>query len=162
MTWTEPQYVTGGEASSDQFNAETVDNLKYLKGAFEARLIGVATKTSNQAFTGLSDVDVTSLSVTFTAEAGMLYRITTYLKVENLTAAETAFFFIRRGSTSIQSQVASGSTTSGTGPVTFFTFDEPGAGSVTYKVVVSSGTFDIAANALTGRNYLVVEDMGPA
>ena len=159
--WTEPEDVAIDEvASPTKFNAQTVDNLKHLKENLGG-YIAYAERTSDFAVSTTSDVDVTGLSVTFTADADVYYKITAFLRFSDVASGEIAPVKITDGSNNTQvSGVGDDGLTSKV--TTLLAVVQPGAGSVTYKVraaASAAAAYNIAASA-TARPFLLVERLG--
>lgn len=172
MSWTEPQYVTAGEASSTQFNAETVDNLIYLKAIQDSLPKGVMgtpvfiTASTSQALT-TSLADLSGVSIAFTAEAGRRYLILAHVMFDNCPSPRFVRMSILRGSTVISNGHVHGATAGGNCYGDLMAHDAPGAGSVTYKVQalvdnVASGTIWTAGTpgSTTGPTSFIVLDVG--
>jgi len=134
----------------------------YARGGL---VMAYASKTANQ--TGITTVnDVTDLSITFTALAGRLYKVSAYILVRSTVANDVGTITITDGSNN-NNQVSNivCLNTSYAEPITPFVLLAPGAGSVTYKVRAqrSAGTGNILidADALYPA-IIVAEDIGVA
>jgi hypothetical protein len=132
----------------------------YARGG---NVMAYASKTANQ--TGITTVtDVTGLSITFTALAGRLYKVSAYILVRSTVANDVGTITITDGSNN-NKQVSNivCLNTSYAEPITLFVLLAPGAGSVTYKVraqrSVGTGNILIDADALYPA-IIVAEDIG--
>lgn len=178
MAWTAPSYVTSGEASSTQFNAETVDNLLYLKAAADAAPRGVmgtpvTIDTGSQALT-TSLADLTGLAITFTAVAGRRYLIQAHVMFDNCPSPYYVTWVIARGSTGIANGHVTGATAGGNCFIDAAAHDAPGAGSVTYKVKAAVSSLTPSAiwtrntasttggGSVSGPTTFIVLDIGAA
>lgn len=104
---------------------------------------------------------VTGLSVTFTAVAGRRYKISVTVNGGNQNGAGTTAVFLRQNTVTVQEMQfarAAGATPTG---LSMFTEQVPGAGSVTYDVIlgVSATSFDVFAGTSRPARILV-EDIG--
>lgn len=126
-------------------------------------LVGYAMPTA-AGQTGITTVtDLTGLSVTATAVAGRLWRITFFVVVQQVSSTGVHNITLADGSNTALAQpgasVGSGSfmTTGGSIIVT------PSAGSNTYKLraQTSAGTLSINQSS-TAPNAIIIEDVGPA
>lgn len=178
MTWTPPQHVTSGEASSTQFNAETVDNLLDHETRILALPRGVKgtpvfITSASQALT-TSFADLSGVAVTFTAEAGRRYLIVAHAMFDGRASPGYYQAVIARGTTCIATGHVHGATAGGNAFVDLTGHDAPGAGSVTYKVkalvdtVTGSPIWTAGPGATTGGvgttgpTSLIVMDVGPS
>jgi len=123
-------------------------------------VMAYAQVTANQ--TGISTVvDLTSLTVTFTAVAGRRYRITGYGRVKQNTSSGFVTMTITNAANTQQSasQILMVATEVGQPMPTFIVV--PGAGSVTYKLrlTTNTATCDLEA-AATAPAFILVEDIG--
>lgn len=126
-------------------------------------IIGYAQATANQ--TGITtEVNVTGLSVTFTADSTRYYKTTIYtFSVQQNTAAGYAEFKITDGS-NVQKQNGVIYQLAGVQSPMCVTVVETGlSGSVTRKAraLTNAGTLLLAASA-TAPMFIVVEDIGQA
>jgi len=112
--------------------------------------------------TGIStEVDITGLTITFTALAGRRYRISGYMRTQQLTtASDTQEIYITTGA-NVKIQISSL-----VGTLNGFNVHQPavilvpGAGSVTYKLRGASiATMSILADVIYPA-YILVEDIG--
>lgn len=119
------------------------------------------TSTSDQTGIGASNTDLTSLSVTITAEAGRRYRISAKAFLQQKTSAGLASVVVTDGSNNIVDYVADITLAANDYFLaTGWVEHSPGAGSITYKLRArtNAGTVDILNSQLTGR--ILVEDIG--
>lgn len=129
-------------------------------------LVGTATKTSTQTTTSTSTVDITDLSVTFTATAGRKYLITGSILIQSDTANDRASLVIRNGAGTQLQRRDPGTMSAANVPHTAVAevIDTPGAGSVTYKLGFyrqgGSGTIS-AIGTSTIPAIISVYDVGP-
>ena len=124
---------------------------------------GATTLATSFNTTSTSYVDVTGLSVTFTAEASRRYRVTLYPAMINAGANITQVI-ISDGTNDLVEGYAKDGTYLYT--ATIFAITTPSAGSVTYKarLKTNAGTaslYGTDARASLGSRMLV-EDIGPA
>lgn len=146
-------------ASADVLTAADVN--AYLRGGL---VMAYATKTANQTFTTIADV--TGLSVTFTAIAGRLYKVSVVGLLKSSVANDICQLVIADGTgttLAVSQQVCPNTTYSV--PATTFYLATPSAGSVTYKArvvrVAGTGTGTLEA-AATYPAYIIAEDVGVA
>jgi len=126
-------------------------------------VMGYASATANQ--TGITtQTDLTSLSVTFTANSTRIYRTTLYIRyLEQLTATGFAQLFITDGS-NVEKQRAVWRIDAAYGVQGILTVIETGlSGSVTRKGrgATDAGSMTIQAGS-TGPAQIFVEDIGQA
>ena len=103
---------------------------------FPFGLVTSATLATTFTTASASPVDVTGLSVTFTALASRKYLIVAYCNTGN-SGANTGQFFINKGATAL-TESYSNPTNLAITTVNIFAIDTPGAGSVTYKTQASA------------------------
>jgi hypothetical protein len=125
--------------------------------------VGLTTLATTFTTTSGSAVDVTGLSVTFTAEAGRRYKISLFYTSVN-SGTNSNQIFIAKGATAL-AETFTPNIASTVGGQTF-AVDSPTAGSVTYKaqVCTSAGTatiFGVSTRASIATR-LLVEDIGLA
>lgn len=121
--------------------------------------MGSATATSNQGSITTA-VDLTGLSVTFTAETGRKYRISAMAQFIGTSAGARADLLIDKAGTTLQ--IGSVIVATGVGAsVSAMVENAPGAGSVTYKLraQITAGTGTMQAGA-TFPAVILVEDIG--
>lgn len=129
-------------------------------------VVGYASVTAAQASIGTTYTDLTSLTVTWTATAGRLYRIEGHGMIFSSSGSPTtANFAIRTGSTT--TAFVQGPTSGGYySQFHVFALVAPSAGSVTYKLsALCSGTStpQITFQASTDApGFILVEDLGTA
>ncbi len=130
--------------------------------------IGLVQVTSSQ--TGITSItDLSGLSVTVTANASRMIRVTGHFAVQKNTNAGLVKALIRESSTTLSlfgdnimgngSDVNSRATAEGSVILT------PSAGSHTYKLSLSSATTDVDMSAAAGDPgpaFLLVEDISPS
>lgn len=164
LDWVPVQYVAGGEADSDQFNAEVVDNLNNAPRGVVARGRFVAATSGDFQDISTTGTDLTNLTKTFTAVAGRLYKISLIASFNGLISdLHGVTVQIRKGaSTRLMDGGLAGSyaKVGDVGTATLFATDEPGAGSVTYKAHATRTQTDMIQHV--GQSEIVVEDIGPA
>lgn len=124
--------------------------------------VGYAERTTDQT-TITVQVDITSLTVTWTAVAGRRYKITGKVEVTS-TAADGAYVLVLTDAANTSKQRATDAclTTSGR-TVTLTHVEEPGSGSITRKLRLSKagGTGSLTAGAAAASPaFLLVEDVG--
>jgi hypothetical protein len=146
-------WVDTNVATSSRMNAFPGGVVGYVNGS----------TTTDQTGIAASAVDVTSLSVTFTAEAGRLYRTTVYAVIEQNTATSYATVWIMDGSNNAKRASSSVLTATGRATVTVVLLETGLTGSTTRKARASTtaGTLSI----LNGSNLtssIIVEDLGVA
>lgn len=156
LDWTDAQYVSVGEADPDQFNAEVVDNLNIApRGVVDYKI----TASSGQSVANGSYTDITGASITFTAVAGRLYKITGHGLFTGASSAGV-FLAIRKGASTdvTYSTLQRGTDTFGfiAGTVTWL--EAPGAGSVTFKLSAKANAGGVAVGVGT---TFIIEDVGP-
>jgi hypothetical protein len=153
--------------NSDPTNANHATRKSYVDGLHTNSAQGVegrAAITSGQTFTTLADV--TGLSVTFTAAASRLYKITVAGLLRSSVAGDVAQLLIADGSntTLAVSQVVCAATNFAFTATTSI-IQAPSAGSVTYKArcVRSDGSGTVTLDAAaTYPAVIFVEDVGAA
>jgi hypothetical protein len=124
--------------------------------------VGQATSTTTQ--TGVSTiVDITGMSVTFTAISGRQYKTTLFLPQVTGTAGDRAKLDIADGSNT--TLLASYTNMLTNGSIIFLSYLSTGSGSITHKARmtrdVGAGTISSYADSVSIR-HLLVEDVGPA
>jgi len=134
----------------------------YIQGqTAPAGSVGSATKTTDQGGISTSEVDVAGLSVTFTAVAARIYKVSALLRCTYTASAGVGVVRITDGSNT--SLAASVHTHGGSESRThsLFVVQNPGAGSVTYKVRAVTGTGTMTAHgSSTAPGIILVEDIG--
>lgn len=125
-------------------------------------VVGVAQATANQA-TISSIVDLTSLTVAFTAVTGRYYRTSLCVNVQQSTSASSPIIAITDGSNTVKNQWAITLAAGDFGLYTGFVYETISAGAVTRKArgSVGAGTFTVSASA-GAPAQIIVEDMGPS
>ena len=125
--------------------------------------VGQATSTTTQS--GVSTiVDITGMSVTFTAISGRQYKTTLFLpQVTGTTAGDRAKLDITDGSNTTLLATYTNMLTNGS--IIVLSYLSTGSGSITHKARmtrdVGSGTIQSYADSVSIR-HLLVEDIGPA
>lgn len=165
-----PSFVNQNFRDVAQFvNTQTVhSDGTNLPGFLPLGVVARASITSGQIVSGTTDVDVTGLTVTFTAKAGRLYRVVGWLRAGgSTTALGSAVVKLTDGANTQLQQDRFGIIADN---ATRFTFNivhyvNPVAGSVTYKLRASeasgsSRNWQIIA-AADNPAWLAVEDVGP-
>ena len=156
MAWTAPSTASvGGAVIASLWNTDVRDNTLALpRGYVTAALLTSFSTTST------SYVDVTGLTVTFTAEADRRYLVSLYSAMTNNTS-NLCTAVINDGTNDIAEaytqNLANQILTS-----TIFAYTTPAAGSVTYKVrmAVSAGTgemYGTTTRASLGAKLLVMD-----
>lgn len=127
-------------------------------------VVGYAQVTSDQGSI-TTEVDLTGLSVTFTAVAGRRYRVTGQILVTSTVQYDLVYFKLTNSSnTTLQLvpwTIPAASSNMAPPPINFVV--APGGGSTTYKLRLlrqsGSGTVTMGANA-TYPAFICVEDIG--
>lgn len=149
---------TGYVATESALDVLTTTNFNKMPNG----LIGYATTTSTQ--TGISSVtDLTSLSVTVTANTSRLFKITAYVVVFQQTSTGTVTLSIKESATTLGAgQKAVVASNAAIMHVTTLV-TAPSAGSHTYKLTLatSAGTVDTSSSAAQPA-WIMVEDVGPS
>lgn len=125
--------------------------------------MGYAQNTTGQGSIGNTFVDLTGLSVTFTAVAGRRYRIHASCHLTSTTAGDEVDLGILEGSTSLQERVTTINTANRIEGMDAFAIVTPSAGSHTYKAAArrsgGAGTVSMSAGS-TFPAFILVEDIG--
>jgi hypothetical protein len=125
--------------------------------------VGLTTLATTFTTTSGSPVDVTGLSITFTAEASRRYKISVFHTGTN-SGTNANQIYIVRGATGL-AETFTPNIPSTVGGQTF-AVDSPTAGSVTYKVQLSTsggtGTLFGVSTRASLATRLLVEDIGIA
>lgn len=128
-------------------------------------VVGYAERTSNQTgITSTSNVDLTGLSVTFTALADRRYKITASVGGGYSSTTEAFLVAITTGSNTVLQRSILPNSQAEWWRADMCTVEVPGAGEVTYKVrgsTVFGGSVQVSASA-NAPSYILVEDIGPA
>ena len=138
MAWTTPGTATAGSVLTASFwNTQVRDNLLALPRGYVAQ----TTLATSFSTSSTSYVDVTGLSVTFTAEANRRYQVMLFSSVGN--AGGVTQVVINNTVSDIAEWYASVANLVTTGMT--FAVTTPSAGSVTYKarIKTNSGTISI-------------------
>ena len=127
-------------------------------------VMGYATKTANQTGIGPTATDITSLTLTFTANTLRVYRTTIWSLVRMNTSAGTPVIQITDGSNVVKTEgdmyVAAG----GNFATLMVSCIETGVSGSTVRkgrAVVATATMDVIASS-TFPAYITVEDIGQA
>jgi hypothetical protein len=124
-------------------------------------VVGRASQTAAQ--TGISTVvDVTGLTVTFTAVADRVYRVEGMVRLDQVTSPGLTTLTITDGA---NNQLAATQRTLSVqrDTLNILFYATPAAGSVTYKLRLTTTAGTVSAlGAPTSPNVLIVEDIGPA
>jgi hypothetical protein len=126
-------------------------------------IVGITTLATTFSTSSTSVVDITGLSLTFTAVANRRYFLALVASPSN-TGANVSQIYISKGATQLAEGYQYVTTANVPQTVTIFAMDTPGAGSVTYKaqIVTGAGTETVYGTStrasLAAR--LVVFDMG--
>lgn len=124
--------------------------------------IGRAVKTDAQNGIGTSITDVTGLSVTFTAVAGRLYKVSMHMFVLPPSTTGNAITYLRDGANANLSRSdVPPSAGSHAGIDQFITITPP-AGAYTVKASANAGANTMNVNGVNGPATLLVEDIGPS
>jgi len=127
-------------------------------------IVQYSEKTADQ--NGISTaVDITDLSVTWTADSSRYYRISFYLApIRQNTSAGIVVPVIADGSNNTKVQANLTLAAGDFGLVTIAEIVTGLSGSITRKARISTtgGTVDVLAATATEGNYLIVEDLGQA
>lgn len=126
-------------------------------------LITQASKTSVQ--TGITTVtDITSLTVSFTAEALRTYKVSVWVGVGSSVSGDSVSVYITDAANTVLQTGTVAIPESGFNPTAYVEYYvTPGAGSVTYKARIARGTGSgsVAVSAGTTQPaYITVEDIG--
>lgn len=155
-------YIASGDVAEGLYCRNTDDAWRYPWN-LPWGSIGYAEVTANQ--TGITTiVDLTSLTLTWTAVANRVYKITGFAQFTSSVAADVARLSITTdGNTLVQM----GQQVVGATPVTIAAVRRivTGAGSQTYKLRAerSAGTGNVAMNVgATLPGFILVEDIGPS
>lgn len=162
-----------GDVATETARAEAAEAAETARAeAAEAALVVYGTKayaqaTSDQGSIGGTVVDLTSLTVTFTALAGRRYRISARVNPQSTAANDAAVVYITDGS-GVQITKAATPANPVAGQQMGLTCEVivvPGAGSVTYKLRMSryDGTFSGTVTNKASANqpsFLLAEDIG--
>jgi len=155
---TSAKIVDGTIATADIADA-AVTTAK-LAAAVPLGTVAYAQVTGNQ--TGISAVtDLTSLTVTFTAVAGRRYRITGFGLIAQKTGTGVATMTITNSANAQQAAAQSRLIVDETQTATPMFVVVPGAGSITYKLrlTTNANTCDLNATA-TNPAFILAEDIG--
>jgi len=155
MAWTTPgTAVAGNVLTAAQWNSDVRDNSLALSRGYKA----ATTLATSYTLTSATYVDVTGLSVTFTAEANRRYQVILYVSVGNATGVTQVVINdgtsdIAEGYVALASQVTTQS---------MFAVTTPSAGSVTYKAraqttVSSVSIYGTNARASLASRLLVID-----
>lgn len=155
LDYVEPDDVVDEtEADPVAFNAQVLDNIRN----FPRGVVGYVQNTTTATLGGIADLS--GVTVTFTAPAGRLYKITAHV-VFTVTSGEIAVLYITDGSNNQIQLAVVGLQDAGTlSYASAVVTAAPSAGSVTYKVRVSG--VGSASAASSRPNVLIVEDIGAA
>ena len=160
MPWTNPETFTAGQTLTAASMNAISGNLTFLPRGLTAY---AQTSTPQGSITGVTDL--TSLSVTFTAEANRYYLIHGFVTAYSSVGSD-GFGVIIANAASIALATAhalSRDNLAGYGASAFVRV-APGAGSVTYKLRSSrsgSGTLTYQPDGVT-PSFIMVTDIGPA
>lgn len=161
MPWTTPETFTAGQTlTAASMNKMTANDLVLPRG-FVAY---VENTTLSQ--TASADADVTSLSVTFTAEANRRYRITGVIPYVERSSGIAATIQLQEDGTTIQHWKIDGGAVAIGGGCTLVSYRTGITAALhTYKLRIvrtagSYGTIIATSNAATGAAFILVEDMG--
>jgi hypothetical protein len=127
--------------------------------------VGLAASTTLNMAGVTTVVDLTGMSVTFTAIANRNYKISGYTYIVPTVTDVTAYFKIKQGATVLQTCIAKVGTATVGSTVSTFVVKTFTAGSVTLKLTgelgAGSGSLTFFADG-TLPTTLLVEDIGPA
>lgn len=145
--------------------ALTAAEMNLLPGGVEAGGYAVVTSTQGSITTV---VDLTGLSVTFTAVAGRLYRLSAFALFTSATGGDVARLAITNAANTnlmLAQCVVSTAFATGANTVSGWTLQTFSAGSTTVKCramrATGTGTVSTAAGS-TAPAVLLVEDVGPS
>jgi hypothetical protein len=149
--------IPGGYVALDTLTAANMNLLPAGKIAYAAA-------TANQASV-TSIVDLTGLTVTFTALASRKYRVSAQVYVGSTVTADVVALYITDGASTPVQVAQQLLTTSGAITVTSSVIVSSVAGSTTYKLrgqrTAGTGSLTFVA-AAANPMYILVEDIGPA
>lgn len=151
--------IPGGYVAGDILTAA---NLNFLPAGRKGGGHVIAFN-ANADQTGITTVvDVTSATLSFTAVAGRLYRVSVLCGLLQAASTGTATLYINRGGSDLATLWQGSVTTTVTQSVVGFFLEAPGGGAVTYKVraATSAGTLSIKNTQIIGM--YIVEDVGPS
>ena len=155
--------LRGLDADGRRDTIETYRRLGALNDALPSGVMGRATRTSNATAASSTYVDISGLSVTFTAVSGRLYKASWVLpRLQQATLTGDLTIALRNGSTVLGNMQQSGFGSTGYASNSGFGL-YTGSGSVTLKMsyLTSAGTVTMQASA-TSPAHFVVEDVGLA
>jgi hypothetical protein len=135
------------------------------QNAFGFSTVALAASTTLNMAGVTTVVDLTGMSVTFTAIANRNYKISGYTYIVPTVTDVTAYFKIKQGATVLQTCIAKVGTATVGSTVSTFVVKTFTAGSVTLKLTgelgAGSGSLTFFADG-TLPTTLLVEDIGPA
>jgi hypothetical protein len=128
-------------------------------------VVAFADKTADQTGIGAGPVDVTGLSVTWTAVSTRYYRVSVYLApIRQRTAAGIVVPVITDGSNNVKTQANVSLGIDGFTSMVIADIETGLSGSTTRKLRIgtTAGTVEVLAATAGEGNYIVVEDLGEA
>jgi hypothetical protein len=163
MAWAPPGTVSTGDVlTASKWNQDVVANTTSLPRGLAA----YAQATASQASV-TTVVDLTSLSVTFTALAGRYYLIEAFATVHSSSGGDVCGLIIANSANTVLAQGFAVSNTNAVGTALNVSLRvTPGAGSITYKLrglraAGSVGNLTYQPDATT-PSFIMVTDIGPA
>lgn len=147
--------IPGGFLDGDVLEAADVNT---LPGGIAGG--GRAAGSNNQTSIGSTPTVVSDLVVTFTAQADRLYRISFAAALQQVSSNGTAAAFIGKAGSTFQRVWQGPLVTSTLEYVSGWTYDFPGAGSVSYSLMLNTSAGTLTYAGATARGVLIVEDMG--
>lgn len=165
--------ITTGSNAGEYFYVGATDGWRAAWNSGWGVVGSVSSSALSQAVVSTTGIDVSGLSVTFTAVANRLYRVTAFLPlVQQSSSAATSKVQLTDASNNILTTIvdlslaASGTGSRGGGTGTYLA-GGISAGSYTVKLraLTGAGTMTLtttAAGSDPGVGLLIVEDIGPA
>lgn len=159
MTWTPPEYVAAGEASSAQFNEQVVDNLNWIR---DSRLLGYDETSDDVDWTGAAggtQHEICSMSVTVDV-AGRVILLLGQILYSTSSSGLTVGFY-DGPTTRLNQVVGTGSTLEFSGMLGH-PWVNPSPGLHTVRLVVEAGGNGSANAADPEVNWLLAVDLAAA
>lgn len=165
MAYTAPTAVSAGDAlTATLYNTYVKDNIIDHESRILALPRGVVASTTlatTFATASVTPVDVTGLSVTFTAVAGRQYKISAFCNMGSNVSAVCEFYIVTGATTLAEAYLLPAA---GIGGVSSYVLHTPGAGSVTYKIQANTASGTLTMYGTNTRASIaarmIVEDIG--
>jgi hypothetical protein len=160
MGYTTPNTVSGSDTlTAALWNTQIRDNFESLPRG----VVGRAQSITNQTGIGAPNVDVTGLTVTWTATASRLYLTTVFFQTSQSAVSATMTALICNQSNGLYQQFMTYVNATSTNPVFMQVYETGLSGSQTRKarVAVTGGTMQVNGD-ITYPNQILVQDIGPA